>query len=275
MSAEQVVVVIATPLEAELVAVVAAADARLDVRYQPDLLPARRFPGDHRGVGSFRRDPHQQQRWQTLLAEAEVLFGLPGDSPEGLADAVRTSAGLRWVQATAGGAGEQVGAADLTAEELHRVTITRAGGVHVGPLAEFAILGLLAFTKGLPRLLADKAARRWEHYPMAELADATLLVIGLGEIGVEVARLAKTFGMRVVAVNRSGRTNSPYVDEARPSRFLGDLLPVAHAVVVTLPLTEDTRSMIDAAAMPGCARARCWSTSGAAAPSKSRRWSTP
>lgn len=249
MSAEQVVVVIATPLEAELVAVVAAADARLDVRYQPDLLAARRFPGDHRGVGSFRRDPQQQQRWQTLLAEAEVLFGLPGDSPEGLADAVRTSAGLRWVQATAGGAGEQVGAADLTAEELHRVTITRAGGVHVGPLAEFAILGLLAFTKGLPRLLADKAARRWEHYPMAELADATLLVIGLGEIGVEVARLAKTFGMRVVAVNRSGRTNSPYVDEARPSRFLGDLLPVAHAVVVTLPLTEDTRSMIDAAAI--------------------------
>ncbi|MGI8751438.1 MAG: D-2-hydroxyacid dehydrogenase [Acidimicrobiales bacterium] len=249
MSAERVVVVIATPLEAELVARVAAVDDRLDVRYQSDLVAPLRFPNDHRGIDSFRRTPPQQQRWEAMVAGAEVLFGLPDDSPDGLVDAVRTNTGLRWVQATAGGAGEQVRAAGLSADELARVAITRAGGVHVGPLAEFAMLGLLAFTKGLPRLSADKAARRWEHYPMAELAGATLLVIGLGSIGEEVARMAKTFGMRVVAVNRSGRTASPYVDEARPPRFLGDLLPVSHGVVVTLPLTDDTRGMIDAAAV--------------------------
>ena len=161
-----------------------------------------------------------------MIAEAEVLFGLPGDSPEGLADAIRTSAGLRWGQATAGGAGEQVSAAGLSAEELARVTITRAGGVHVGPLAEFAMLGLLAFTKGLPRLSSDKAARRWDHYPMAELAGATLLVVGLGSIGLDVARLAKGFGMRVIAVNHTGRSDSPHVDEAHPSRSLPDLLPL-------------------------------------------------
>lgn len=230
-------------------ALIEAVDDRLEVRYQPDLLPPLRFPGDHRGVESFHRTPEQENRWRAMMAEAEVLFGLPGDSPEGLADAVRTNTGLRWVQATAGGAGEQVRAAGLTGEELSRVLITRAGGVHAGPLAEFAVLGLLAFTKGLPRLLADKQARRWDHYPMAELAGATVLVVGLGSIGAEVARLAKALGMRVIAVNRTGRTDSPYVDEARTSRFLGDLLPVAHGVVLTLPLTEETRGMIDAAAI--------------------------
>lgn len=178
-----------------------------------------------------------------------MLFGLPEDSPQGLADALKTSTRLRWVQATAGGAGEQVQAAGLTDEQLSRVLITRAGGVHVGPLAEFAVLGLLAFTKGLPRLLADKAARRWDHYPMAELAGATVLIVGLGAIGIEVARLTKALGMRIIAVNRTGRTDSPYVDEVRTSRFLPDLLPVARGVVLTLPLTDETRGMIDAAAI--------------------------
>ncbi|MGI8578142.1 MAG: D-2-hydroxyacid dehydrogenase [Nocardioidaceae bacterium] len=249
MRGERVVVVIATQLDAELVASIEAVDDRLEVRCQPDLLPPLRFVGDHRGVESFHRTPDHEHRWRAMLSEAEVMFGLPGDSPAGLADAVRGNSGLRWVQATAGGAGEQVRAAGLTGDELSRVLITRAGGVHAGPLAEFALLGLLAFTKGLPRLLADKQARRWDHYPVGELAGATVLIVGLGSIGTEVARLAKAFGMRVLAVNRTGRTDSPYVDETRPARFLADLLPVAHGVVLTLPLTEETRGLIDAAAI--------------------------
>lgn len=249
MDDDRVPVAIATPLDAALAARIGAVDERLDVRYEPDLLPPVRFPCDHRGVAAFRRTPQQQARWQAMLAEAEVLFGLPGDCAAGLAEAVRAGTRLRWVQATAGGAGEQVRAAGLTAAELERVVITRAGGVHAGPLAEFAILGLLAFTKGLPRLLADRAARRWEHYPVAELAGTTLLIVGLGTVGAEVARLAKALGMRVIAVNRDGRSDSPDVDEVRPARFLADLLAVAHGVVLTLPLTEQTRGMIDAAAI--------------------------
>jgi phosphoglycerate dehydrogenase-like enzyme len=136
-----------------------------------------------------------------------------------------------------------------SAAELSRVLITRAGGVHVVPLAEFAIFGLLAFTKGLPRLLADKAERRWDHYPVVELAGATLLIVGLGSIGREVARLAKAFHMHVVAVNRTGQPDVPHVDEVRPPRFLGDLLPIAHGVVLTPPLTQETRGMIDARAI--------------------------
>jgi hypothetical protein len=71
-----------------------------------------------------------------------VLFGLSGDSPEGLAWVVRSDPGLRWVQGTAAGTGEQVKAAGLTAAELQRVAVTSASGVHVGPLAEFWLLNL-------------------------------------------------------------------------------------------------------------------------------------
>ncbi|XAS74968.1 D-2-hydroxyacid dehydrogenase [Dermatophilaceae bacterium Sec6.4] len=242
------VVVIATPLEADLVARISAVDDRLQVRYDPHLLPAPRFICDHRGIASFDRTRQQEGRWSAMLAEADVLFGIPGDSPQGLTDAVRNSGRLRWVQATAGGAGEQVRAAGLSVEEQERVLITRAG-VHAVPLAEFAMFGLLSFTKGIPRLLQDQQAKRWDHYPVPELAGGTVLIVGFGAVGAQVARLAKAFGMRVIAVNRTGRTDSPDVDLARTSRFLGDLLPVSHGVVLTLPLTDETRGMIDAKAI--------------------------
>jgi phosphoglycerate dehydrogenase-like enzyme len=244
-----IVVAVATPIEAELVAAIEAVDDQLDVRYEPDLLPPRRFPCDHRGVDDFRRNMEQEASWRRMLASAEVVFGVPGESPQGLGDLVRANAGLRWVQAASSRAVEQVHAAGLTEQELDRVVITTVSGIHDGPLAEFAMFGILAFAKKLPRLLADTQARRWDPYPMSDLADKSLLVVGLGSVGIEVARLAKAFGMHVSGVNRTGRGNVPAVDTIRPPRFLGDLLPIAHAVVVTLPMTEQTKGMIEAQAL--------------------------
>src|SRR6185437_2202958 len=249
---EPVTVAIAIPLDAELVEPIRAADPRVQVAYAPDLLPPVRYPNDHAGVDDFRRAPEDERRWWEMIGGAEVLYGLPGDSPEGLARALRCASGLRWVQATSAGAGEQVGAAGLSREELERVTVTSAAGVHTGPLAEFALLGLLAFTKDLPRLLADQHAHRWGHYPVGELSGRTLLIVGLGQIGEEVARLAAAFGMRVIGVNRSGTADSPHVDEIRRTGDLHECLPEADAIVISSPLTEETRGLIDAAAIARC-----------------------
>lgn len=181
MSNERVVVAIVTPLKDESVALIRAVDDRVEVRYEPDLLPPLHQPPADRSAGSFRRTPEQENRWYAMLVDADVLFGLPGESPQVLAEAVRINPGLSWVQATAAGVDEQVRAAGLTDPELGRVLITSAAGVRAGPLAEFAILGMLAFTQGLPRLLADQQAHRWEHDPMAELAGSTVLVVGWGQ----------------------------------------------------------------------------------------------
>ena len=92
-----------------------------------------------------------------------------------------------------------------------RVTVTTSSGVHAGPLAEFAFFGLLAFAKDLPTLLADQRERHWpaEQHAVGELRDRTLLIVGLGEIGTETARLAQAFGMRVLAVKRDASGGRP------------------------------------------------------------------
>ncbi len=236
---------VAVPLERELVSKILSVDPRISVGYEPDLLPLTRYRGDHRGRDGFTRTGEGQARWQAMLARSEVLFGIPGDSPDGLATAVHTNPGLRWVQATAAGAGEQVRAAKLTEEELARVTITSSSGVHALPLAEFCLLGLLAFVKDLPRLVADQRTHRWHHHPVPELRGRTLLVVGLGKIGREVARLAQSFGMHVVGINRSGESNSCDVEETHDVSALFRLVAAADALVISLPLTDETRGLID------------------------------
>jgi len=235
---ERVPVVIATPIEAELVDELRAVDERLDVRFEPDLLPPPRYPSDHGGEPSFERTPEQQERFTQLVAGAEIALGFPRESPAGLAWMVRTAPHLRFVQCMYAGAGQQLRAADLSEEELGRVTFASGSGVHATPLAEWSLFGILALTKGLPRLLRDKRERRWDHYPTSELRGKTMLVVGLGEIGREVARLAEAFGMRVTAIKRRADQTA-----AGPER-LDELAGEADAIVVTLPLTDETRGLI-------------------------------
>jgi phosphoglycerate dehydrogenase-like enzyme len=242
-------VLIASPLEAELAARIQAADPRAEVLFEPDLLPPARYPGDHLGDPSFARDAEGEARWRKLLDRAEVLFGVPGDSTEGLAEAVNGLPGLRWVHATSAGAGEQVRKAGLSPEALKRVVFTTSSGVHAVPLAEFAILGLLAMAKELPRLIEDQRARTWPEVrrPLRELSGQTLILVGLGEIGREVARLGKAFGMRTVGFRRTEGPPPEWVDEVHGPQRLAELAGQADAMVVSLPLTEQTAGMVDRA----------------------------
>lgn len=238
-------VMIATPLEENLVREIEGVDSRVAVLYEPDLLPPPRFPSDHKGEEGFRRGGEGEHQWRQMLGEAEVLFGAPGESVEGLVDAIRSGSNLRWIQATNAGVGEHVRAADLTQEELSRVAVTSASGVHATPLAEFSIFGLLAFMKDLPRLLRDKENKHWDHYPTSELRGRTLLIVGLGKIGLEVARLARCFGMHTIGTKRRPDGELPNVEEVYASSALNELVPQADAIVVTVPLTEETTEMLD------------------------------
>jgi phosphoglycerate dehydrogenase-like enzyme len=242
-------VLIASPLEAELVARIQAAEPRAEVRFEPDLLPPARYPADHRGDPAFRRAAEAEARWRALLGRAEVLFGVPSDTAEGLAETVTGLPRLRWIHATSAGAGEQVREADLPAEALKRVTVTTSSGVHAVPLAEFSILGLLAMAKELPRFVEDQRARAWPEVrrPLRDLAGQTLFLVGLGEIGREVARLGKALGMRTVGFRRTQGPPPDHVDEVHGPERLAELAGRADAMVVSLPLTEQTAGLIDRA----------------------------
>lgn len=236
-------VIITTPLEIDLVERIRREVPEASVHIAPELLPPTRYLCDHRGDPEFQRSPEDEQRWWQLLRSGDVFFGIPGDTPEGLATAVRACPQLRWVQATSAGAGEQVRAAALSSPELERVRITSASGIHAGPLAEFTLFGMLAFAKDLPRLRRDQEARHWDHYPTQELSGRTVLVLGVGGIGLEVARLAKAFGMTVLGVKRVPDA-APYVDEMYDMSALPELTPRADAVVSTLPATEQTIGLL-------------------------------
>ena len=240
-------VVIASPLEAELAARIQEAEPRAEVLYEPDLLPPARYPADHRGDPAFRRDVEGEARWRDLLGRAEVLFGVPDDSAEGLADAVTNLPRLRWVHATSAGAGEQVRKAALPPQALERVAITTSSGVHAVPLAEYSVFGLLAIAKELPRFVEDQRARAWPEIrrPLRELAGQTLFLVGLGEIGREVARLAKALGMRTVGFRRTEGPPPEWVDEVHGPERLPELAGQADAMVVSLPLTEQTAGLVD------------------------------
>ena len=239
-------VLIASPLGPRLAQRIAETDDRIELTYLPDLIPRARWRGDDVGEDGA---PPEDPRWEAPLQRAEVLFGIPGGSPEGLLDAARRAPALNRVQARNAGAGEQLGGAlRLAPGELQHLVVTTTSGVHAGPLAEWALFGLLAFAKDLPALLADQRERHWPSVQRSarELRDRTLLIVGLGEIGTETARLAQAFGMHVLAVKRDATGEAPHVDELHPADDLRALVGRADGIVVTLPLTDATRGLLDA-----------------------------
>jgi len=225
-------VVIATPLEPELVERLRAVDERLDIAFEPELLPPPRWASDHIGDPSFVRTPEQEQRFTELVAGAEIVLGYPREDPAQIPWLIRTAPNLRFVQATFAGAGQQLAAAGLSREDVERIAWTSSSGIHATPLGEWALFGMLALTKGVPRLEADKRDRRWAHYPVDEMRGTTVLIVGLGAIGREIARLAEAFGLQVLSTRRT-------------EGDLDELLPRADSVVVTLPLTDETRGLFD------------------------------
>ena len=242
---------IASPLPDELAQRIAGVDDRVRLLHDPTVLPPQRWSGDIAGDPSFERDGPAARRWAELLAEADVLYGIPGATGRGLVEALRAAPRVSWVQARNAGAGEQLAdALALDATAVRDVTVTSVSGIHAAPLAEFALLGLLAFAKRLPQLQRDKARRTWPDVKptMGMLAGRTVLVVGLGEIGVEVARRAGALGMRVLGVRRTG-AEVPGVDEVATPDRLAELAARAHAIVVTLPLTGATHGLVDRAVL--------------------------
>ena len=234
-------VVITSPLEDELVDTIRAADERLDVIHDPELLAPARYASDH-PLPSLESDG-SRERWEQLLDEAEVLFDF---GPLELAPSLGTRPRLRWIQGTSAGVG---GLVDRIGLSKSPVVVTTASGVHARPLAEFAVLAILAFAKELPRLVRDQRDHRWQRYATDETAGKTVCVVGLGKIGREVARLARALDMRAVGTVRDVRgrlAEDLDVDRLLPTDRLDDLLPHADAVVLSCPLTPQTHHLLDA-----------------------------
>jgi glyoxylate/hydroxypyruvate reductase len=240
-----VTVTIASYLEPEHVQRIAALDPRIDVRYAPDLLAPPRFAADHTGRPDFRRTPDGERRFLEHLAAADVLYDVDRSLAARLPELAPK---LRWIQFTSSGVGPFVLKHGLNRPGL---TLTNAAGIHAVPLAEHVLLSLLYFWKDVPARLRDQRAHVWERYAGRELRGATVLVVGLGAVGQEVARTCRANGLRAVGMRRTPVDDpaSLHADAVvSPDRLL-DVLPTVDAVVLIAPHTPETEGMIDARAL--------------------------
>ncbi len=248
-SEARLAVFIATPLEAEHVDRIREVDPeRLEVIYEPDLLPPTRYIADHTGQAGFALSAEQEERWRGHLARADILWDFPPSASDGT-NGIDLAANLKWIQTTSSGVGQTVKRLGIQESDI---LVTTARGVHAGPLSEFVFLSLLSHVKRLPHLQAEQKAHHWARFCGDELAGKTLAIIGIGELGRRVAEVGRCFGMRVIALARSGSDRTAEqlgIDVLFPQQDLHEMLKVADALVLSVPHTPDTEGMIDEAAL--------------------------
>ncbi|QTH42685.1 D-2-hydroxyacid dehydrogenase [Cohnella sp. LGH] len=170
------------------------------------------------------------------LREAEIVCGW---KPEAAERCLAEGARLRWLQVWGAGVDK------LPLDRLDRagVTVTTASGVHPNPVSETAFAMMLSFSRGLHTAVRNQVRSAWQSAgSLSEIHGKTLGIVGVGVIGLEMAKLAKAFGMRVMGIRRSGET-AENVDWMCDIGGLNELLRASDYVVAVMPLTGETRHM--------------------------------
>ena len=176
-----------------------------------------------------------KKQFDMVLAKAEVISGFgPPD------DVVSRAPKLKWIHCMLAGVDHFID--DAIARSP--VIVTNARGVHAVPVSEFALQLLLMFTKKAPFCFQLKQSKQWGQFSTELLHSKTVGVVGLGGIGQEIARLAKAFRMKVIALDVKRKVRTKNVDVMLPLERLRELLSESDFVVLALPLTPETRKLI-------------------------------
>jgi phosphoglycerate dehydrogenase-like enzyme len=184
-------------------------------------------------------DPEQGAQ---VIGDAEAAFGtIP---PALLQEAKR----LRWLQAPQAAPPAGYYYPELIA---HPVVVTNFREIYNDHIGAHIMAFVLAFARGLHHYLPQQLRREWRPAPLdtgvVHLPEATALVVGVGGIGAETARLAAAFGMRVIGVDARRREAPPGVAELHSPDALDALLPRADFVILTVPHTPATEGFMNRA----------------------------
>lgn len=182
-------------------------------------------------------------------ARAEIAFfsgDVFPDYSRQFFSAARRAPGLKWLHVFNAGVDHPI-----YSEMLERgVQLTTSSGSTAEPIAQTAIAGLLMLARDFPRWLSAQRRHAWE--PMRgsdlprDLRGQTVLVVGLGKIGREIARLARALGLHVIGIKRSGPQPEDDVDELHPPARIASLLERSDWLVIACPLTAETRGLVNA-----------------------------
>jgi phosphoglycerate dehydrogenase-like enzyme len=154
---------------------------------------------------------------------------------------IMDSDSLAWVQSPGAGMDHPVWRPILD----RGVRITNASGMHAEPIAQYVFTYVLHWERNVQQHQAQQATRKWKTIVSDDLTAKTIGIVGLGGIGLAVARVAKSFGMQVLGLRRSEKP-SDHVDEHFVPAQLSELLARSDYVILCLPLTEETQHLIGA-----------------------------
>ena len=131
-------------------------------------------------------------------------------------------------------------------EVKHReIKIHNARGVYSIPMAEFVIAGVLDLYKEMGRFRKQQKRHEWtKNRNIRELAGSKVVIVGCGSVGTECAKRFKAFECEVIGLDVVVR-EAPYYDIIVKIEMMDDVLPEADVVVLTIPLTDETRGLID------------------------------
>lgn len=158
--------------------------------------------------------------------DAEVILVAPRSGPE-LREVWPQAKGVRWVHSLSAGV-ETMLFPELRASD---VVLTNGRGIFAPALAEWAVAAILYFAKSFPRLLRGQRERTWDSFTVERVEGQTVGIVGYGSIGRAVVERCTALGMRPVAFSRHHGS-------------LDEVLREADYIVVSTPLTDDTRGMI-------------------------------
>ena len=219
-----------------LVAVISPAPAWVLPR--PFVEQLRRDFPEHTFLEAWDRDTLRR-----LLPEADVAF-----TPFVDADIFDTATRLCWVQSPAVGVGSLMFPALLASD----VVLTSARGVRARSIAEHVLGVTIALARQLPAAVRAQAARRWAQEELEgpavdvrTLQGQRMGIVGLGSIGLELAKIAGPFGFRITAIRRrASEPIPPGVENVWTPDRLIDLLAVSDVIVLAAPHTPETKRLI-------------------------------
>jgi phosphoglycerate dehydrogenase-like enzyme len=172
-----------------------------------------------------------------LLAEAEIIFGYRPPL-----NVTSRAPKLKWVQTVLAGVDHILDKEMVSSQIL----ITNTSGMHAIQITEVVFEKMLMFVKKAPLYFQYQKEKKWERHVLGRLQGKTLGIIGLGNIGRQIALVGKAFGMRVVATRRTTRkiSRARNVDVLYPVDHLNQLLAESDFVVMVLPYTPETDKLI-------------------------------
>jgi phosphoglycerate dehydrogenase-like enzyme len=175
---------------------------------------------------------------EEALPDAEIIVTMGEDLTGRHIECARS---LKWIMVTSAGLEKM----PFEAIRKKGILVTNARGIHKVPMAEFTVGLMLQHAKQLSSVLKHEEEGIWSRrLPTSELNGASLLVMGAGAIGSEIARLAKAFNMKTAGVNSTGKMVEHF-DQMFTLRSYKEYLQQADYLVAVLPSTVETKHILN------------------------------